>query len=90
MSKIAFEQNADHVGGSFAWEKEPACCELLKLAVDDEKFVFVSNFTEGGNNLFYFMPLASDGSLARSDGVTISYCPWCGTKIQARKKYLTP
>jgi hypothetical protein len=33
------------------------------------------------------MPLTSDGYLARDSGIAISHCPWCGTKIQARKKY---
>lgn len=80
----------DHVGGGFEWEREP-CCDLLKGAVDDERFVFVSNFVSGksGPNSFYIMALDADGRLARSDGLSIAYCPWCGTKIDARKRYPT-
>ena len=78
----------DHVGGGFEWEREP-CCDLLKAAVDEERFVFVSNVVESRNgpNSFYIMTLDADGHLARSDGLTIGYCPWCGTKIDARKRY---
>jgi hypothetical protein len=78
----------NHIGGNFEWEREP-CCDLMKGAVDEEKFVFVSNFVMGkeGPNSFYIMTLDADGRLARSDGLPISYCPWCGTKIGARKRY---
>jgi len=88
-NRIQFTQNADHIGGAFKWEREPSCCSLLKDAVDEEQFVFVSNFVDGkdGPNSFYIMPLTADGSLARSDGVGIAFCPWCGTKIDARKRY---
>lgn len=79
--------NEDHIGGNFKWEVAPSCCSLLKSAVDEEKFVFVSNFTDGGNNSLYMMPVADDGSFARSNGIPIGFCPWCGTKIAVRKKY---
>lgn len=88
MVQIDLGLKPDHVGGGFEWEREP-CCDLLKAAVDEERFVFVSNFVGGLEkaNSFYIMTLDADGRLARSDGLTISYCPWCGTKINARKHY---
>ena len=77
----------DHVFGGFRWEIEPKCkCGRLLEAVKD-KFVFVSNFTEEGQNHFYIMPLDADGDLAKSSGIPIQYCPWCGDKITGRKKY---
>lgn len=86
-SNNALGMNDDHVGGHFKWETEPACsCGRLKEAVE-ERFVFVSNFTDGGFNTFYLMPLAADGSMFRSDGVPISHCPWCGDAIKGRKLY---
>lgn len=89
VDRIKLDLKPDHIGRGFEWEREPSCCSLLKAAVDEEKFVFVSNFVEGkqGPNSFYIMPITEDGTLARSDGVSISYCPWCGTKIDARKRY---
>jgi hypothetical protein len=86
---IDVHQNNDHIGGNFEWAVEPSCCSLLKDAVDEERFIFVSNFVDkkGGPNTFYMLPVTSDGHLARSDGVQISHCPWCGTKIDARKQY---
>lgn len=78
--------NHDHVGGSFKWEIEPACCEMLKDSVA-EQFVFVSNFTDEQFNQFYMMPLMANGELFRSDGLPIQHCPWCGEKIRARKLY---
>ncbi len=88
MQPMSLGLKPDHVGGGFEWEREP-CCDLLKSAVDEEHFVFVSNFVGGPEkaNSFYIMTLGSDGRLARSDGLSISYCPWCGTKINARKLY---
>lgn len=92
MSKrIDFEQNEDHVGGKFSWKREPSCCSLLKAAVDEDRFVFVSSFVEGkdGPNSFYMMPVDADGYLVRNNGVSIVHCPWCGAKIDARKSYPT-
>lgn len=59
--------------------------------MDDERFIFVSNFVDGkeGPNTFYMLPVTSDGYFARSDGIQITHCPWCGTKIDARKRYPT-
>ena len=88
-NRMEIGQVADHIGGNFEWEVAPACCDLLKDAVDEEKFVFVSNFTDGGKNAFYMMPVTSEGYFARDNGITISHCPWCGTKISARKQYPT-
>ncbi|WP_082467878.1 MULTISPECIES: hypothetical protein [unclassified Sphingomonas] len=87
--RINIEQNADHVGGKFKWEREPSCCDRLKLAVDDDRFIFVSNFVDGaeGSNTFYMMPVDSEGYLVRSKGVVIEHCPWCGSKIDGRKRY---
>lgn len=80
----------NHIGGNFEWEIEPSCsCGRLKEAVE-ERFLFVSNFTDGGDNQFYMMPLDSGGDLFRSEGLPISNCPWCGDKIKARKKYASP
>lgn len=87
--RIDVDQNADHVGGTFEWEVPPQCCEMLPAAVDDEKFIFVSNFTSQGGNSFYMLPITESGYLARTDGIPISHCPWCGAKINARKRYPT-
>jgi len=88
-SNNALGMNEDHVGGYFKWDVEPACsCGKLKEAVED-RFIFVSNFTDEDSNTFYFMPLAADGSTFRSDGVPIAHCPWCGDKIKGKKKYPT-
>lgn len=82
-------QPADHIEGGFSWEIEPKCqCGQLQIAIKDH-FIFVSNFTEGGFNMFYMMPTCADGSFAKSDGVPIQHCPWCGDKIKGRKKYPT-
>lgn len=78
----------NHVGGFFEWAIEPNCkCGMLKSAVE-EGFMFVGNFVdaERGNN-FYFMPLLADGTLARDDGVSMLYCPWCGDEIRGSKHY---
>ncbi|AZO54893.1 MULTISPECIES: hypothetical protein [unclassified Mesorhizobium] len=85
--QMEFDQSKDHVGGNFEWDVAPNCCTLLKAAVDDDKFIFVSNFASEGNNSFYMMPVTSEGYFARDNGVAISHCPWCGTKIVGRKKY---
>lgn len=87
MTNNPIRQMPDHIGGNFEWEFAPSCCDLLKDAVDAEKFIFVGNFTENKWNSCYMMPLSSDGELVRSDGIAISYCPWCGEKITVRKKY---
>lgn len=88
MERIDLGLKHDHVGGGFEWEREP-CCDLLKAAVDDERFVFVSNFVGGPekSNSFYIMALDADGGLARSNGLAIAHCPWCGAQINARKHY---
>ncbi len=85
--KIRVDQAHDHIGGNFEWEIEPNCkCGRIKEAVD-EQFVFVSNFTDDGFNHFYMMPVTAEGYLFRGNGLPISHCPWCGDKIQGRKKY---
>jgi hypothetical protein len=77
----------DHIGGGFKWEKEPECtCGRLKEAVIDG-FIFVSNFNDNGSNMFYMMPVNAEGELVRSNGVPISFCPWCGDKIFGHKLY---
>ncbi len=86
MKDVEFNPKPDHVHGNFEWEKEPSCCENLLQALE-EKFVFVSNFTDGGMNQIYMMPLISGGYLAKSDGIPIHHCPWCGEKLKVRKKY---
>jgi hypothetical protein len=92
--QIDIDQKIDHVGGNFEWEKKPKCsCGKLIQAIDEYKFIFVSNFTDGKgddeHNVFYMLPVDADGSLVRSKGVTIQNCPWCGDPIQGRKKYST-
>jgi hypothetical protein len=85
--QIDVDQNDDHVGGNFEWELKPKCsCGRLEDAVDD-RFIFVSNFTDDGFNQFYFLPVDADGFLAKSSGIPISNCPWCGDEIKTRKKY---
>lgn len=78
---------SDHVMGSSQWKKPPTCCKQLKDAFE-EKFLFASNFVEGEkdqSNLIYMMPVDDTGELVRRDGVGISHCPWCGTKLNIRK-----
>lgn len=88
MTNNPLGQNHDHIGGNFDWEFAPDCsCGLLKAAIDEEKFLFVSNFTDGKWNVCYMVPLASDGQPVRSNGVNISYCPWCGDRITVKKRY---
>jgi hypothetical protein len=85
--KIDLGLKPDHVGGGFKWEMEPTCsCGRLKDAVA-ERFIFVSNFNDNGSNIFYMMPVDADGDLVRSDGIPISFCPWCGEKIFGHKFY---
>ncbi|RVD64208.1 hypothetical protein [Mesorhizobium sp. M7A.F.Ca.ET.027.03.2.1] len=86
-NRMEFDQNEDHIGGNFEWDVAPSCCDLLKDAVDEEKFIFVSNFASKESNSFYMMPVTSEGYFARESGVSISHCPWCGKKIVATKKY---
>lgn len=87
-NRIDVDQTPNHIGGNFEWERAPSCCSLLRAAVDEEQFIFVSNFVDGktGPNSFYMLPVTADGMLARSNGVQISHCPWCGTRIEARKR----
>lgn len=84
---VHVDQQPNHIGGNFEWEIPPSCCDLLRAAIDEERFVFVSNFTEGGYNMTYILPVTADAYLARSDGVSLAFCPWCGTKIALRKHY---
>ena len=82
------QQNEDHIGGNFEWEKPPECsCGMLRDAIETEQFLFVSNMVGSSGNAVYMMPVMPDGSYVRSNGVVISHCPWCGDKIEARKKY---
>lgn len=77
----------DHVGGGFEWNKEPHCtCGRLNEAVANG-FIFVSNFSDNGSNIFYIMLVNAEGDLVRSTGVPISFCPWCGEKIFGHKLY---
>jgi len=85
--QIDVDQNKDHVGGNFTWAIQPSCCDLLKSAVDEERFIFVGNMGTKASNNFYMLPVTNEGYLARTDGVGISYCPWCGTKIAGKKLY---
>ena len=85
--RMDVDQNEDHIGGNFKWDVPPQCCDMLLMAVEDEKFIFVSNFVSKGENNFYMMPVTSDGYFARDSGIVISHCPWCGTKITAKKHY---
>ena len=76
----------DHLHGNFEWEIAPTCCESL-IDYIESRFVYVSNITDFGYNNLYMMPLKSDGTLLNQDGISIRNCPWCGKKIQVRKKY---
>lgn len=75
-----------HIGGSFRWEEKPACCDLLVAAVEDYKFVFVSDVVVGEHNSFYMLPLADDGTLIDEGGFPIHFCPWCGSRLMGKKK----
>ena len=79
--------NPDHVGGNFQWAKPPSCCDLLPAAIEDRKFIFVSNTVDlNGNSVVYMNPTEPDGSIASSKGIALNHCPFCGTKVQIRKK----
>lgn len=80
------DQVKNHAWPNFEWEKKPDCCELLTGAVE-EGWIFVSNFTSKTSNTFYMMPVDADGRYARTDGIAINNCPWCGTAIVGTKKY---
>jgi hypothetical protein len=85
--KIDINLKPDHVAGGFEWETEPHCsCGQLKQAIEN-RFVFASNFSDQGSNLFYMLPVDAGGRLVKRDGVQIAYCPWCGDKIFGYKKY---
>ena len=86
MYNGVFNMKKDHIKGNFEWKVEPDCCEQFHLAME-QKFIFISNASDLGTNLFYIMPLDSDGDILRQKGVLIHYCPWCGHKIKGRKKY---
>jgi hypothetical protein len=85
--QIDLDLEPNHVGGGFEWDIEPDCtCGRVKEAVD-EQFLFVANVSDEGTRFFYMLPVRADGTLFESDGVGISYCPWCGDKIKGHKKY---
>lgn len=84
---IALHIKPDHVEGGFEWEVEPECtCGQIKMAFE-AKFIFASNVSDAGNSLLYMMPLTSDGTLVRRKGIQITFCPWCGDRIRAHKKF---
>lgn len=91
--QIDVDLKADHVAGGFSWEKEPKCsCGMVMQAIED-KFIFVSNFVDGKDDdkhsIFYIMPVDSSGFFARSSGVNITNCPWCGDRIRGLKHFPT-
>ncbi len=87
MEKIIFSQQQSHINGNFEWERAPSCCDQFLQALEDD-FIFTANVTpDGVRSQFYIMPLTSKGELADRDGIQIHFCPWCGEKLNARKKY---
>jgi len=54
-----------------------------------DEYLFVSNMTENGFNQFYIMLVDANRSFARSSGMPIHHCPWCGDQIRGKKKYPT-
>ena len=87
MGKILLNLKSDHINGGFDWEVEPDCtCGQLAEAIRD-KIILVSNHSDFDNNILYFLPLHYDGYLRYDSGVAIAYCPWCGDRIRAKKKY---
>jgi hypothetical protein len=77
----------DHIGENINWERPPRCtCGQLKTAVEN-KYIFVSNLSTGGSNNCYIIPLAESGEPFNADGIHILNCPWCGDKIDVKKKY---
>lgn len=90
--QIELDLKPKHIGGNIKWAKKPTCsCGNLIAAIEDDKFVFVSDFVFGEGddqyNGFYMMPVGADGYLTRSKGVAIENCPWCGDPIRGLKKY---
>jgi hypothetical protein len=78
------------VWGSFTWAIRPVCtCGRLADAVE-QKLIFVSTTLvaegEKASNLFYMLPVSGDGFFALHEGVAISCCPWCGDKINGRRR----
>lgn len=87
MPKIEIAIPEDHVEGGFKWSKAPTCrCGQLAHAFE-EKFFFVSNFTDGDEATVYMMPVDAAGFMVRSSGVAIANCPWCGDKIRVSKSH---
>lgn len=76
----------EHIGGNFEWDQKPTCCDLLIAAVDEYRFVFVSDVTVGKENSFYMMPLADNGEVIDEGGFPIHFCPWCGNRLHGKKK----
>ncbi len=53
-------------------------------------FLFASNFSDSnaGGTMLYMLPMDSAGELA-VEQLQVAYCPCCGDKIVAKKKYPT-
>lgn len=74
-----------HIYGNYDWIKEHKCCDEFKTAI--EEFIFVSNTVDLDNmNAVYMLPADSEGKIYRKKGIPIQFCPWCGKKIEVRKK----
>jgi len=90
--KVRIRFNLDHVTGNFEWATPPSCCEVLQRLFDD-KAAFTSRFVDGNpdapetlHSLVYLLPLTANGEVVSPDGVAISFCPFCGTKLHVRRK----
>jgi len=87
MGRITVELKSDHIHGGFEWEIEPNCkCGQLAQAIRD-KIIFVSNYTDFNASILYILPIHSDGFQRTS--MQIAYCPWCGDRVKAKKKFPT-
>ena len=76
----------DHLTEHTDWETPPSCkCGQIADACRDQ-FVFASRFNEGGQTMLYMMPTGPDGKIAKPKGVTITFCPWCGDRIKAKRR----
>jgi len=90
--KVRIRYKLDHVTGNFEWLKAPSCCEQLQNLFND-KAAFTSWFVDGDpekpeslHSIVYLLPLTAEGDIVAPNGVAFSYCPFCGKKVNVRRK----
>lgn len=81
---LTYEDN--HTPSEFEYDIAPSCCESFKASFSNGG-IFLSDFASGGANICYVMLVTAEGEWLRPAGVPITFCPFCGSKINVRKKY---